>query len=45
MAHVVCNVDLPVLLKIAAGYLKEGDDQVGINRKIIREGIYSDLKM
>ena len=33
MARVVYNVDLPVVLKIAAGYLKEGDDQVVINRK------------
>ena len=33
MAHVVSNVDLPVLLKTVAGYLKEGDDQVAINRK------------
>ena len=33
MARVVYNVDLPVLLKIAVGYLKEGDDQVAIYRK------------
>ena len=33
MARIVYNVDLPILLKIAAGYLKEGDDQVAINRK------------
>ena len=33
MARVVYNVDLPMLLKIAVGCLKEGDDQVAINRK------------
>ena len=38
MARVVYNVDLPVLLKIAAGYLKEGDDQVAINRKNCQRG-------
>ena len=33
MPRVVYNVDLPVLLEIAAGYLKESDDQVAINGK------------
>ena len=36
MARVVYNVDLPLLLKIAAGYVKEGDDQAAINRKNCR---------
>ena len=38
MARVVYNVDLPMLLKIAVGYLKEGDDQVAINRKNCQRG-------
>ena len=38
MARVVYNTDLPVLSKLAAGYHKGGDNQVGSIEKICQRG-------